>query len=201
MQQGGTTTPRRPGRRPATTRAELADVAIGLFVCHGYAATSVADIARQAGISRRTFFRYFASKTDLVWGDFDGTVARMRSELAAVPEDVPLLEALRRGLVRSNTLPTDHQPHHRQRVRLIMTEPELLAQSTLRYRRWREAVAEFAAARLGAEPDSLLPRTLGYAVLGVGLAAYEQWLADGGELTELLDAAARGLERGFAAPC
>lgn len=187
----------RPGRRPATTRAELQDVAVALFVARGYDATSVQDIAQEAGVSRRTFFRYFTSKTDLVWGDFEREVERMRAELFAAPADRPLMAVLREELVRFNTVPAEHETLHRQRLRLIMTEPDLLARSTLRYEQWRDVVADFAAARLGVSAASLLPRAIGHALLGVALAAYEQWLDGEGDLPALLDTAARALESGF----
>ena len=48
-----------------TTRAELEQVAFELFDRQGFEGTTVGDIARAAGIGRRTFFRYFASKNDV----------------------------------------------------------------------------------------------------------------------------------------
>ncbi|MGH1553997.1 TetR family transcriptional regulator [Streptomyces sp. L7] len=54
-----------------------------LFARHGFDRTTVDDIAAAAGIGRRTFFRYFASKNDLVWGDFEGQLVRLRELLDA----------------------------------------------------------------------------------------------------------------------
>ena len=73
------------GRRPRTTRAELERVAFALFEAKGFDETTVDDIAAAAGIGRRTFFRYYPSKNDVVWGDFDGELARLRGWLAATP--------------------------------------------------------------------------------------------------------------------
>lgn len=53
-------------RPPAIARADLDEIALDLFLAHGYAAVSVADIAAAAGISRPTFFRYVANRDDLV---------------------------------------------------------------------------------------------------------------------------------------
>lgn len=53
-------------RPPAIARADLDEVALDLFLAHGYAAVSVADIVASAGISRPTFFRYVANRDDLV---------------------------------------------------------------------------------------------------------------------------------------
>jgi hypothetical protein len=60
-------------------------------------------------------------------------------------------------------------------------------------------IAEFAAERTGLRPGSLAPQAIAHAVLGVAVAAYEQWLDDeDAELGGLLDAAMRQLEAAFA---
>ncbi|MGI8756023.1 MAG: TetR family transcriptional regulator, partial [Acidimicrobiales bacterium] len=81
-----------PGRPPSTDRTELAAIAFALFNQQGFEVTTVDDIARAAGISRRTFFRYYASKNDAVWGDFDGLLQAMERWLAETPDDRPLME-------------------------------------------------------------------------------------------------------------
>ncbi|MCQ0020665.1 TetR family transcriptional regulator [Actinomadura madurae] len=58
----------RVGRRPRTSRGELERVALRLFAERGFEETTVDDIASAAGIGRRTFFRYYGSKNDVVWG-------------------------------------------------------------------------------------------------------------------------------------
>ena len=80
----------RLGRQPSTSVAELSHIGLALFIRNGFEATTVDDIAEAAGIGRRTFFRYFASKNDLPWGDFDRLIASMQSYLMALPADVPL---------------------------------------------------------------------------------------------------------------
>jgi mycofactocin system transcriptional regulator len=188
----------RLGRRPATSRAELSHVALQLFAERGFEATTVDDIAAAAGIGRRTFFRYFASKNDVAWGDFEAELAKMRAYLRAMPPDVPLMEALRASVLEFNRLPPEEIPNHRQRMELLLHVPALLAHSTLRYRAWREVVAEYAAERLGLPAGSQESQTIAWALLGVALAAYEQWLAqDDADLTELLDTSLRLLSTGF----
>ncbi len=60
-------------------------------------------------------------------------------------------------------------------------------------------IADFAAQRTGLRPEDLLPRTIGHSMLGVAVAAYEQWLANpGDDLCELLDSAVRELGSVFA---
>jgi hypothetical protein len=73
-------------------------------------------------------------------------------------------------------------------MRLILTVPGLQAHSTLRFAAWREVVAAFVAMRTGSRRTDLLPRLGGHLLLGAAVAAYEQWLAGGGALADLLDA-------------
>ncbi|TAL19122.1 MAG: TetR family transcriptional regulator, partial [Frankiales bacterium] len=80
------------GRPPATSRAELEVAALELFHRDGFDGTTVDRIAEAAGVSRRTFFRYYASKNDVVWGDFDAGLRAMEARLARTPADVPLLQ-------------------------------------------------------------------------------------------------------------
>jgi mycofactocin system transcriptional regulator len=179
----------RTGRPPATSREELERVAMRLFSEHGFDATTVDDIAVAAGIGRRTFFRYFGSKNDVVWGRFAEGLVDFRATLEATPADVPLDDALRRAIVAFNALPAEQVPVHRQRMTLILTVSSLQAHSTLMYAEWRQVVADFVAGRLGLSTDDLLPRFAGHAMLGAAVAAYEQWLANGeADLPALLNA-------------
>jgi mycofactocin system transcriptional regulator len=191
--------PARPGRPSVTSEAELSHIAFELFAERGFEATTVDDIAAAAGIGRRTFFRYFPSKNDLPWGDFEGQLVEMRAKLAETPDDVPLMEALRISVIEFNRLPPSEIQFHRRRMELILRVPALIAHSTLRYTSWRQVVAEFAARRLDVPEDSLQPQAIAWAVLGIAISAYEQWLADeDADLSELLDCSLRMLNRGFA---
>lgn len=188
----------RLGRQPSTSPAELSHIALELFVERGFEETTVGDIAAAAGISRRTFFRYFSSKNDLPWGDFDSLLAAMREFLNDLPETVPLVEALHAAVTRFNRFPTAEVPYHRRRMRLLLTVPSLVAHSTLRYAAWRQVVAEFVGRRLGVPASSLEPQAMAWALLGVSLSAYEQWLADeNSDLIELLDTAYAMLSTSF----
>ena len=187
----------RTGRRPATSRGELSRIGLELFAAHGYDATTVEDIAAAAGIGRRTFFRYYASKNDVVWGDFEDGLDAMREWLRRCPDEVPLLEALRRAVLEFNRVDADALSAHRARMTLILRVPALQAHSTLRYAAWRDVVAEFVARRRGVAVDDLLPQVLGHALLGVALAAYERWLGcDDAALPRLLDEAVTALVAG-----
>jgi len=184
----------RAGRPAVTSRAELEQVALGLFAETGFEATTVDDIAAAAGVARRTFFRYYESKNDVVWGDFDAGLAALRAGLAATSPGVGLLEALRRAILAFNALDPAVAQAHRERMRLILQVPALQAHSTLRYAAWRAVIVEFAAARLGARAEDLLPQLVAHSCLGAALTAYEQWLrVPGSNLATLLDTALRAL--------
>lgn len=177
----------RLGRQPSTSVAELSHIGLDLFIRNGFEATTVDDIADAAGIGRRTFFRYFASKNDLPWGDFDGLVASMHDYLLALPGDVPLRDAIRSAVIEFNRFPNVEDSYHRARMTLLLTNPTLVGHSTRRFAAWRKSVAEFVAHRLACEPDDLLPQTMAYTYLAVSIAAYERWLRDDSlVLTEVL---------------
>jgi mycofactocin system transcriptional regulator len=171
------------GRPPVTSRAELEQIALDLFVRNGFNETTLDDIAAAAGIARRTFFGYYSSKNDVVWGDFDALLRAMEEWLAQTSDERPLLETLTDAVVRFNDLPPEAVPAHRQRMSLILHVPALQAHSTLRYADWRNVVARFAARRLNEAASALLPQLIGHVSLGAALTAYELWLAD--ESTDL----------------
>jgi TetR/AcrR family transcriptional regulator, regulator of mycofactocin system len=180
----------RLGRAPSTTHAEISHTALLMFMDRGFDQTTVDDIAKEAGIGRRTFFRYFPSKNDLPWGHFDDLLDRMRAHLASLPDDLPLMEQLRQAILEFNRVPESESAYHRRRMELLLHVPTLVAHSTLRYASWRQVVAEHVALRLELPEDDLIPQTIAWTCLGVCLAAYEQWLGnEDSTLLELLDEA------------
>jgi mycofactocin system transcriptional regulator len=188
------------GRPPVTSRVELEQVALELFASRGFDETTVEDIAEAAGISRRTFFRYYASKNDVVWGQFDELLREMDEWLCSSPTDVGVLDAVAAAVARFNSLPPDAVPGHRRRMALILHTPALQAHGTLRYADWRAVVARFVAARTGGSPAGGLPQLVGHVALGTAVAAYERWLAEPGtDLEELLADSFEELRRGFPA--
>ena len=86
MEQGRVATGDRGGRPAITSAHELAAVAQRLFVAHGFDETSVEDIATAAGISRRTFFRYFSAKADVCFADSPTELVRLQQALSAADQ-------------------------------------------------------------------------------------------------------------------
>lgn len=172
----------------ATSHAAIEQAAFRLFAEHGFDATTLDDIAREVGVGRRTLFRYYASKNDIPWGQFARTLDGFRAILDAMPQDIPVWEAVHRGVMEFNDFPSDAAPPHEQRMRLILETPTLQAHSVLLYAEWRQVIANYVAKRLGSAPNNLLPQTIGHVSLALALAAYAAWLGTPSQpLSGLLD--------------
>lgn len=117
----------RVGRRRSTTPHHISDVAIELFAAHGFTDVSVDDIARAAGIARRTLFRYYASKNAIPWGDFSTHLAQLQGLLDNIDSRIQLRDALRAALLAFNTFDESETIRHRKRMRVILQTPELQA--------------------------------------------------------------------------
>lgn len=181
-----------PGRPPATSVAELEHVALDLFTRQGFEETTVEQIAGAAGIGRRTFFRYFRSKNDVAWGDFDHQLRRFRAAFEAVPPSTPLAVGLHACIAQFNDFPDEELPWLRRRMALLLRVPALQAHSTLRYQAWRDVVADFVAGRRGEDRRALIPQVTAHCALGTAISAYEAWLDDSATpLRELMDRALR----------
>jgi TetR/AcrR family transcriptional regulator, regulator of mycofactocin system len=169
-----------------------------MFAERGFEETTVKDVAEAVGVSRRTLFRYYPSKNDIVWGEFDESLAGIRQNLADASPDEPLIEAIRRAVVAFNDYRDDELPELRIRVRLITSVPALQAHSNLRYREWGAVIAEFVAARLDRHPEDHLPQLIANVTLGIWIATQRHWITHPeSDLLGELDEAFRLLAAGF----
>jgi mycofactocin system transcriptional regulator len=160
-------------------RARVEQAALGLFTLKGFEAVIIDDIAAAAGISRRTFFRYFATKADAVWGDFAAHTSRLEGLLADTDPGQPVLASVCAAYVEVNDYAAAELPLLRERMQLILTEPALLAHSQLRYADVDRVVAEHVARRTGTSPAALAPRLVAVSTRAAATTAFEVWLADG----------------------
>jgi mycofactocin system transcriptional regulator len=166
-----------PASVPAgRTRVERA--ALDLFTLRGFENVTTDEVADAAGISRRTYFRYFATKADAVWGDFAGHVARLEGLLAATDPGAPVLASVCAAYVEVNDYPEAELPLLRERMRLILGEPALLAHSQLRYAEVDRVVAGHVAERTGTAPGDLVPRLVAASTRAAATTAFEAWLSD-----------------------
>lgn len=175
-----------PGRPPLTSAAAIEKAALELFTQQGFDATTTDDLAEVVGIGRRTLFRYFPSKFDIPWGDFDSSLAFFEETLHRMPADLPVWRAVQESVVRFNTFDSAQISQHRMRMKLILRTPSLQAHSVLMYQKWREVIARYVGERLNQDPDSLLPRTIGHVSLALAISSYEEWLDNPDSQLELL---------------
>jgi TetR/AcrR family transcriptional regulator, regulator of mycofactocin system len=188
----------RRGRPPGTSRRELELIALRLFTDQGFDNTTIEQIAAEAGVSKRTFFRYFSSKASVLWSEFDSEVDTIRAALADVPAEVPMMEAIRRAVATANHYRVQDVAELRLRMNLIGGVPALQSSTAVHYDAWERAISDFAAIRLGQPADSLYPLAVGRATLAACRAAYDRWSARAdADLTFYLDAALAALAAGF----
>ncbi|WP_433356600.1 TetR family transcriptional regulator [Micromonospora saelicesensis] len=174
---------------------ELRDAALMLLATKGFDVVTVDDIVAAAGMSRRTFFRYFASKEDVVVRFLADMSVDVITELAARPPAEPPSVALRHALWVPLAACNDH-PEHSERarvvVRLILDTPALHARWLESQIQWRAELATELASRCGLDPhtDPYPRMAAGMALLALD-TVLQQWQPGDDEqrLTELTDRA------------
>ncbi len=170
-----------------------------LFTEHGFEATTVEEIAVAAGISRRSFFRYFETKEDVVLGDLDALGGAVKVALEARPPDEAAWPALRAAFLALRG--PDHSPAaDLAAAKVWHAAPSLRARHLEKHLRWQELLAPDISRRLGLPPGPG-PDPRARAVVAAALAcldtAVDAWRERDGraDLEELFDqavAAVRG---------
>jgi len=87
--------------RSERTREALRQAAVVRFLAQGVEDTSAEQIAGDAGVSLRTFYRHFASKHDLLFADYDAGLHWFRSALAARSPDESIIESVQSAIMAS----------------------------------------------------------------------------------------------------
>ena len=146
----------------------------------GYEDTTVDQIAAAAGMSKRTFFRYFPSKDDLVIGKYDLFADRMAEALDARPEDEPVWQSLRR--VFDITLDYVEDPHQRARneamEEIVRSTPQLHARYLEKMQRVQQLLIGRVATRLtgqDAPTSDPAPAAIVGAAFACMQAAHQAW--------------------------
>ena len=140
-------------RKRAETHVALVEAALELFAAHGFHAATMEDVAAAAGVAPRTAYRYFATKEQLVVGDYEAEVDRWCAAFHAVPAEVSLLEALRRA-TRALVEEYFKREAFWDRVWWLTTTEPALAGRVRQAEAWLQAqAAEAIAARLGEDRD------------------------------------------------
>lgn len=135
------------------TRAALLDAAMRLFDAHGFDATTVAQIAAEAEVGTRTFFRYFASKEELVLPDGERRVQTALEAVATRRDGEPPARALLRALdIAGLTGPAEQDAFDALRLRIIRETPSAAGYAL---RAQHDAQLRIGAALHAAYPDDL----------------------------------------------
>jgi AcrR family transcriptional regulator len=140
-----------PQRKRQLVRQEIARAAWLLFAERGYEDTTVDEIARSAGISRRSFFRYFSSKEDVVVGTSDALAEEVLAAFAARPRSEPPLVAIQRALTPAIESRLADEAESRAIISLLRQSRTLRRALLERHARLEERLAALVAARTGAD--------------------------------------------------
>ncbi|MGY3555520.1 acyl-CoA-like ligand-binding transcription factor [Williamsia sp. R60] len=166
------------GGRPASTSAhQLAAAAQKLFVERGFEETSAEDIATAAGVSRRTFFRYFATKADVLWVESATEFRRFTSFLAADDGFTAPRDVVEAAIVSALTFQPGDEEWARHRAQLVLTVPAVQSHASVLYRQWREAVADFIRCRGLWRDDELFETAFAHSTTAAIMTAHEYWVS------------------------
>jgi AcrR family transcriptional regulator len=162
--------------KQASVRAAIGDQASRLFLEQGFQATTIEDIARAAGIGRRTFFRYFKTKEDVVLWKFD-QFARCAVELIANrPARESALSALQGALSEASEFYNQEPAQTLAILKLTVATPSLYAQQLLQQDRWKCWFAEALRRRTRAAAHSLVPEVAAAIGLEAMTLAVRRWI-------------------------
>lgn len=180
----------RTGRPRASSRETLAEAACELFLERGYHSTSVTDITTRAGVSRSSFFNYFATKGDVFWAALDERIAaladRLRTDDSDTRADIPTAVASLADGFRPDSLALALG-----QAETMGIGEDLQREAGVRRARIADAVAE-RLRRGGVEP--LRAEVIGAAYGGAVLAAISRWAALGPGRTNLADILSQALD-------
>lgn len=197
--------PATPGLRERTrraVRAELTDVAMDLFLRNGFEATTVDEIAAAAGISRRSLFRYFASKEAIIFESLQDVGVQLAEALAARPRAEDPWTALRRVFDLLTAFNEDDPERTLAFYSMVEETAALKGRYYEQQMRWQEQLVPEIAARLGAPEgeDEYGACAAGFvgAALACLFAANNSWRHSRGkaDVVRLLDDAMRTVRPG-----
>lgn len=162
-------------------REALAEAAFELFLERGFERTTVDEIVARAGVGRRSFFRYFPSKEDVVFPDHEGCLTEMTAYLAAntdSPDPVGTVCDAARIVMRMYAAKPDFSV---RRYRLTREVPGLRTYELSVVRRYERTLANHLRARGPETPDgSLRAEVIASAVVAAHNNALRSWLRSGG---------------------
>lgn len=177
------------GRWEPDAPGRFRTAALELFGEIGYEQTTVAAIAERAGLTARTFFRYFADKREVLFNGSEQLQSAMTAALAGVPADASALDAVAAALASpAGFFSEERRPYSRLRSVVIAANAELHERELIKLAKLSAALAKGLRARGVTEPDASLAAEAGIAVFRV---AFGQWVgaSERRSYAEIVDAA------------
>jgi AcrR family transcriptional regulator len=169
----------RDERRSTVTRT-IERAALALFTQHGFAEVSVDDVAAAAGISQRTFFRYFDSKSAVLLEYRRRLDRRLLEALRERPAGEGPITALRHAYLSTSTVAEADRDLVLLRARAVASAPVLLARSRGERVAGTEAITTELGKRMGAAHDDPRPRIAATAMSAVADAEWDVWVEGDG---------------------
>jgi AcrR family transcriptional regulator len=163
------------GRWEPNARGRLEQAALELYVERGFENTTVAEIAKRAGLTERTFFRYFADKREVLFWGAGALKELMVSAVANAPETASPMDAVGAALEATVPLFQDRRDSVLRRQTVVAANPELQERELIKMASLAAAMAEALRQRGVKDPAAALTAEAGIAVFRV---AFDRWVKD-----------------------
>lgn len=172
-------------RKKLRTRDALAAAALRLSAERGFEGVTIDEITAAADVSRRTFFRYFATKEAALFPDYARRLARFRAELAAAPAGETAFASVERAFAAIARVYVQERDEIVAQQRVVDASPALIAYERALDRGWERAVADALEPRSRAAGGAggragRRARVLAGATMGAVRATLREWLDAGG---------------------
>jgi AcrR family transcriptional regulator len=168
-------------------RGRLQQAALTLYGERGFENTTVAEIAGHAGLTRRTYFRYFADKREVLFWGSEALQELFVAEVVAAPASAPPLHAVESALDAVAASFADRRELAARRQQIIIANPELQERELVKLASLADAVAEALRSRGVDDPCAILAAEAAVAIFRV---AFERWVDQANQ--EPLDRLVRG---------
>jgi AcrR family transcriptional regulator len=152
--------------------ARLSKAAITLFEDQGYDETTVAEIAEAAGLTKRTFFRYFSDKREVLFNGAQELQDCWIGGIAAAPPDAAPMAAVSAGLDRVAQLFADRHPFARMRSQIIAANSELQERELIKLQSLAAAIQAALVDRGVGRNAAILASQAGVTVFHVAFARW-----------------------------
>ena len=173
MSPGAIKYARRMPRWQPDARARLQQAALTLYGERGFDNTTVAEIAEHAGLTKRTFFRYFADKREVLFWGSEALEELFVTEVGAAPESAAPLDAVAAALDAAAAMFEQRRKFAARRQQIIAANPELQERELIKLQSLAGAVAQALRRRGVGDPAAILTAEAGITVFRV---AFERWI-------------------------